>query len=331
MVRVHVFEFVTGGGLSASPLPAHLAREGDLMLAALLDDLLEIGDLQISFSRDARLPAPDLARLKAARICWRGPDAAPQESFKREIDQSDATWPIAPETGGELEHAARAVLEAGRLLLGPQPDAIALAASKSATARRLAEAGIDVVPCFRALTHAPDFDGPWVVKPDDGAGCVDTHRFEHRREAIAALGAGRNLIAQPWVEGDPMSLCVLAGPDGIAVLSVNRQHLQLCDGAVELTAVEVNCSPVTASLQMLASRVAAAVPGLQGFFGIDFVQPAGGPPVVVEINPRLTNSYAGLKAALGVNVAQSVLAAARGGRVGPLTPRWSRPVRLQVT
>jgi predicted ATP-grasp superfamily ATP-dependent carboligase len=334
-VHIHVFEFICGGGLAGQPLPPQLVREGDLMLAALIGDLLELPGVQVSFGRDARLAAPADWRLRAARVCWRAPGPAPLQALAREIAASDATWPIAPESGGELERAARAVLEAGRVLLGPRPDAIALAASKSATARRLARAGVAVAPCFRPGSAWPPIDGPWVVKPDDGAGCVGVRVFGSREgaenAASAALAAGgQGLLAQPWIDGDAMSLCVLSAPGRVDVVSVNRQQLRLHEGAVELVAIDVNCEPATADLAALARRVADAMPGLRGYFGIDWVRtPAG--PVVIEVNPRLTSSYAGLKPALGLNAAEWVLAAAAGGPLPPERDRRGHQVRLTLS
>lgn len=311
-MRIHVFEFICGGGLAGSPVPRQLAREGDLMLSAVVADLLELPGVEVSFARDARVPLPAHEPLRAARVCWRGLDPPPAQALAREIAASDAIWPIAPETGGELECTARAVLAAGRLLLGPHPDAIALTARKSATAARLAQAGIDVVPCFAPGTGWPAIDGPWIVKPDDGAGCVDARIVAGRDEAAAALGEpGGGLIAQPWIAGEAMSLCVLSTQGKTDVASVNRQHLQLDRGIVGLAAIEVNCEPVTAPVRALAERVATAIPGLNGYFGIDYIQAAAG-PVVVEVNPRVTTSYARLRAALGVNAAEWVVAAATG-------------------
>jgi tyramine---L-glutamate ligase len=250
------------------------------------------------------------------------------EALAHEIDCSDAVWPIAPETGGELQRIARAVRGAGRILLGPEPEAIALAGSKFATAQRLAEADIDVVPCFRPGCAWPHIDTCWVVKPDDGAGAMGVRVFGSRDEAAAAATAAPGLIAQPWIDGEAMSLCVLAAAE-VVVLSVNRQLLHVDNGKVELTGIEVNCEPVTAQLTSLAQRVIAAIPGLRGFFGIDWVRAAGGPRVI-EVNPRLTTSYAGLKAALGVNVAEWVLAAATGASCVPVRDVPGRAVRLEL-
>ncbi len=330
VVRIHVFEFIGGGGLAGARVRDQLAREGDLMLAALVADLLEMPDVQVSFARDARRALPADPRLRGAQVCWREPQATPSQALADEIAAADATWPIAPETGGELERAARAVIDAGRILLGPRPDAIRLAASKSATARHLEQAAIEVAPCYRLEQPWPDIESAWVVKPDDGAGCVQTRRLPGPREAAAALrDASQGLIAQPWIVGDAMSLCAVAAQGQVEVLSVNRQHLRLSDGAIELAAIEVNCGPVTAQQVALAERIAGAIPGLDGYFGVDFVQAAAG-PVVIEINPRLTSSYAGLKAALGLNVAERVLAAATGHRLPPRSGPRGHPVWLAL-
>ncbi|HEX4584758.1 MAG TPA: ATP-grasp domain-containing protein [Burkholderiaceae bacterium] len=333
-MRIHVFEFICGGGLAGRPLPAQLVREGDLMLAALIGDLVELPGVRVSFARDVRLAAPADARLRQARVCWRAPGLSPRRALAHEIAASDAIWPIAPESGGELERAARAVLEAGRVLLGPWPDAIALATSKSATARQLARAGIAVAPCLRPGAAWPPIDGPWVLKPDDGAGCVGVRIFGSRQEAENAAAAapaenGQALIAQPWIDGDAMSLSVVSAPGRVDVLSVNRQQLRLHDGAVELVAIDVNCEPATAALAALARQVADAMPGLRGYFGIDWVRTPCG-PLVIEVNPRLTSSYAGLKPALGLNVAQRVLADIAGGPVPPRRGHRDHQVRLTL-
>jgi predicted ATP-grasp superfamily ATP-dependent carboligase len=327
-VRVHVFEFICGGGLAGLPLPPPMAREGDLMLTALIADLLDLPELRVTFARDARLGLP-AGGLRGAQVLWRAPQVPPMEALATEIDSSDAVWPIAPETGGELERVARAVQTAGRMLLGPDPDAIALAGSKLATAQCLTRAGIDVVPCFRPGSTWPAIAGPWVAKPDDGAGSLGIRVYSNREEAATAAGMAQDLIGQPWMDGEAMSLCVLGARGSVEVLSVNRQLLQIHDGTVELAAIEVNCEPVTGPLAKLAQRVGAAIPGLRGFFGIDLVR-AAGRVRVIEINPRLTTSYAGLRAALGMNVAERVLAAATGGLRGSKRTHPGRAVRLML-
>jgi predicted ATP-grasp superfamily ATP-dependent carboligase len=72
-------------------------------------------------------------------------------------------------------------------------------------------------------------------------------------------------------------------------------------------------------LGALAQHVTQALPGLRGFVGIDVVFHPSRGPVVIEVNPRLTVAYAGLSAALGGNLARTLLAAheVRIGGSGP--------------
>ena len=60
------------------------------------------------------------------------------------------------------------------------------------------------------------------------------------------------------------------------------------------------------SLARLAQQVAAAIPSLWGYVGVDFLLTAHG-AVVLDVNPRLTVAYAGLHASIGCNPAGLVL------------------------
>jgi predicted ATP-grasp superfamily ATP-dependent carboligase len=305
-VKLFVFESITGGGLADRPLPASLAAEGERMLQALLDDLLEIEGVEVLTSRDARLPPlrPGVQALAAGD--------RPITVYARGVAWADAVWPIAPETGGMLERLSRLVLESGKRLLGSHPEAVAVAASKRRTAAVLAAHGIPVAPAFDEASKLPDLPGPWVVKPDDGAGCVDTLRVADRAGAAAMLAArpDAGLIAQPWIAGDALSLSLLCGDGQAELLSVNRQHIGIRGERLELDHVTAAALPPNAAFRRLADDVARALPGLRGYAGIDFMLGAAG-LVVIEINPRLTTACCGLRRALGVNVAARVLALAR--------------------
>ena len=116
---------------------------------------------------------------------------------------------------------------------------------------------------------------------------LDTDQFEHRlRGAIQHVNEGaKNLVEQSdqrrRYNGDPFGMAnridfgrLLADDDG--------------------------------RFLFLARQIARAVPSLWGYVGVDFVSTASG-PVVLEINPRLTTSFCGLRSALGINVGRLVL------------------------
>ncbi len=302
-MKIFVFEMITGGGFSAEPLRPSLAHEGDRMLRSLLRDLSDLPEVRVTTSRDPRLPpVPDVAAIMPA------PGEEPWALYARGARGADAAWPIAPETDGLLERLTRQTLALDKCLLGSRPEAVRLAASKWQTARVLDAGGLPAVPTFAAGERLPPLAGPWVVKPDDGAGCEGVQLVPDWRAAGERLAAGSGrLIAQPWIDGCALSLSLLCCDGRAALLCCNRQHVRLVDGRPTLDAITVNALPDAEGLLAgLATRIAAAIPGLWGYVGVDLVLAPDG-PVVLEINPRLTTSYCGLRSALGMNAAALVL------------------------
>jgi predicted ATP-grasp superfamily ATP-dependent carboligase len=291
-------------------LPASLAREGDMMLRALVKDLADMPDITVVLTRDGRLPVADLPaeihRIDAGRDPW--------SSWPALIERADAVWPIAPETDGILERLSRLVLDRGKILLGSSPAAVRLTTSKRQTAEHLAAHGIAVAPtaplAAALVDGAPPSPTGWVVKPDDGAGAEDTLLFRSRaafqRWAAARPDAAR-FVVQPYLAGAAASLSLLCRDGQATLLSCNSQDVRLDGDRFRYHGGSVGGrEDRRAAYEPLAARIAAAVPELWGYVGVDLVEsPAG--PVVLEINPRLTTSYVGLRRALGVNPAGLVL------------------------
>jgi predicted ATP-grasp superfamily ATP-dependent carboligase len=300
---VFAFEFFSGGGLAREPLPASLAREGDLMLTSLIGELAEIPGVEVVASRDPRLPL-----LAGCMTILPHPGELPASLYARGLAAADAAWPTASERGGALERFARETVAAGRTLLGCSPAAVRLTASKRRTARALHRAGIAAVRTFALLDRPRPIPGRWVVKPDDGAGCECTEVVFDWAAAMGRLRAEPGpLVAQPWIEGEPLSLSMICARGAARLLACNRQSVGLRKGRIHLERILVNAVPDhDGRWARLADRIAAAIPSLWGYVGVDLIlTPAG--PVVLEINPRLTTSYCGLRAALGINTAALVL------------------------
>lgn len=327
-MRIFVCEYVTGGGLMERELSPSLTHEGDMMLAALVNDLAALAGVEVLSVRDHRLPPAELD----ARVTTLRDAAAVWEEWRRSMAQADAVWPIAPETEGALERLTAMVEEEGRLLLGSRVSAIRIAASKRATAQTLARFGVPVAATVPAGAPLPDSSSGWVAKPDDGAGAEDTWLFTDAGELQAWLDdAGRadRFVLQPYVPGEAASLSALFRDGKVWLLACNRQHVIIEGGRLLYVGGEVGALEAhRATLAPIAARVAAALPGLWGYAGIDLVITQAG-PVVLEVNPRLTTSYVGLKAALGTNPAAMVLALAAGVAPGQAAPRAPAVISTQ--
>jgi predicted ATP-grasp superfamily ATP-dependent carboligase len=309
-LRLLICEYVTGGGFVGSPLPPGLAREGDMMVDALVKDVATLDGIDIVLVRDSRLaPMAVPGACQIVRL-----DENPWAAWRAAIEQADAVWPIAPETGGALLRLSELVVRAGRRLIGSRPHSVSLTTSKQATVAHLASRGVPVVPTVRArdVLHQdlPDGNHGWVVKPDDGAGAESTRLFrrgDELRQWLAASPGVDNLVIQPYVPGIAASLSVLCRDGRSWLLSCNRQDLVIEGGAFRFRGCLVggleHRRPICARI---AAAVTAAIPDLWGYVGIDFVDSDSG-PMVLEVNPRLTTSYVGLRQAIGVNPARLVL------------------------
>jgi predicted ATP-grasp superfamily ATP-dependent carboligase len=323
-VKIAVFEYITGGGFCDAELPPSLAREGDAMLQALIRDLTLVEHMDLLVPRDLRLlPLPPIANLQTLPV---KPETGCDPTWQLALKTCDTVWPIAPETGGILERLCRDAAIAGKPILNSNAETVRLSASKMATLSVLTEHGIAVVPTFPGYQQPGDLPYPRVIKPDDGVGCegLTVIPLQERWNA-GTLPPG--WLVQPLLEGDSLSLSALFAQGRSRLLTCNRQHMASSAEGLSLEACEVNAIPDhDGRWQALSDRVAQAIPGLWGYAGIDLILTDNGPKVL-EINPRLTTSYAGIREATGENPAAMVVDLLETG----LLPNPRRPGGKSVT
>jgi predicted ATP-grasp superfamily ATP-dependent carboligase len=305
---------VTGGGFNRSDLPTALVREGLLMLRALLDGLTELPEVRLTVMLDTRLQGVleqdciDTVIVEEQYDCL--------ERFQQLAERHDAVWPVAPEFEGILHELSKVVESLGKTLLAPASGAISVAADKYQTFLHLVRHQIPTVPT-RLFEECPAFPCECIVKPIDGVGCEDSHLIRNPDDFERVSGclqdAGRYII-QPHLQGEKTSLSCLFKDGRGWLLSVNLQIFRIVENQYRLSEIWVNHQPDPGQYRALVTGIAEALPGLWGYAGIDLIETPD-QLHVLEINPRLTTSIAGLNAALGLNPGALVLELIHGDPV----------------
>jgi predicted ATP-grasp superfamily ATP-dependent carboligase len=294
--RPMIHEHVSGGGIDSRAIPASWLAEGSAMRRALARDFAEAG-ASVAITLDRRLPDEP-----GPWLVHRIEPGEADEVVPRLAAQADHTILIAPETWGVLGALTAAVFHAGGRPLGSTPVAIYWAADKLLCGIQLEMQGIPAITGRRVHPHdglPPSTPYPAVLKPIDGAGCVDTLYVEGPRDPIVRTFAGPVALLQPFVPGEARSASFLVPPKGPPVLiGVGLQDVSVADGRFAYRGGTVLTDDLPADHP--ARRALAAVPGLAGLVGVDYLHDRStGRAVVVEINPRPTTSIVGLVAALG--------------------------------
>lgn len=315
-----VCEFITGGGLCASPLPDSLAQEGALMRDALLSDLAQL-PYEISTTIDARLAPPQNALCTVVSA-----DDDVWQVWRAQINAVDAVWLIAPETDGVLHYLTQMASLQGKLVLGCGLDAIEVTTNKMATFLALTQAKIKTIETltFEQWQQSAQLNTStqWLTKPVDGVGCDATLCFDNAENLmnwIVSNKKQRTHIIQPYHAGQPASISCVMHKGRAQVLSCNTQMIDINHHTLSFKGVIVNGMRAHwQAFEQLANQVATAFPDLAGYVGIDVIvnrnedlrrnENLGRDEIiVVEINPRLTTSYAGLCEAIGANPAGLII------------------------
>ena len=336
-MRILVYEFASGGGLAGRDVPASLVREGSAMRAALVADLSAMGRHEIVTTADARVGGDLPHGVEVVTLPYG--DRARNATLDSVIAGVDAVWLIAPETAGCLEQLAVRVERRGRTLLGPGSATIAAVSNKAQLARRLGEAGVrhpktrHVAASSRADAAAREIGYPVVVKPVSGAGshgvsvACDARDLPRAVDAARGAGGSADVLVQEYVRGAAASVSLLANRRDALPLTVNAQTIA-GPPSFEYVGGETPFEHPLAPLAVTAALdTCRAVPGLRGFVGVDVVITEAG-VVVIEVNPRLTTAYLGVRAAIDDNIASLALAACGGDLPAP--PRIRRHVRFSA-
>ncbi len=332
-MKVFLGEFVCGGGFGNQRIETvgdSLRHEGAAMLTALATDLARVASISIPVDRrfGARLPVCETFDFNPEESIW--------AQWAKAAQGCDAAIVIAPEKDGILAKAVGMLRAANVDVIAASGDFLRVASDKQQTARAFLSAGVPHPVTFlpsdhRSVTRLRMCER-FIVKPRDGCGTESIAMFNDMDEAMNS--ASDNDLVQGYVPGMPISVSVIVNGGNLIVLPAVSQDI-----SIENSEYRGGCGPLPNDYQRRAAAlaqcaIAAMPPSARGFIGLDMVMgsDAGG-DVVIEINPRLTTSYVGLRQMIAGNLGARLLGLETGPvqcKTGADEVRWTRDGQVWV-
>ncbi len=323
-MRLFIGEFLCGGGLSTSridEIPQSLLREGNAMLKAVVADATELPGVKVVVPVDPRLVDP--RGMESAELHDLESSVAWSEAWQDWAADCDAVVAIAPEDG-PLGEVYGMLADAGPLWIGCRNEALDAGISKRTLAELLFQSGIPTPPTLTAEEVSAGLTVPssngWVTKPVDGCGSVGIRILQQWQEVVNDLRTKSKSyrIVQPRLRGRAASCSILCGSAGYLALPPMWQQLdpsnfQYLGGSGPIE------EPLAERAKKIALQAVKALgEGACGYVGVDLLlgdAVDGSEDAVIEVNPRITTSYVGLRHIVSGNLLAMMLELARGKNV----------------
>jgi predicted ATP-grasp superfamily ATP-dependent carboligase len=310
-MRIFIYEYTC----SVESQSIALRSEGWAMLKALLEDFELLAAVETLTLADHRHGDGRPVRAGEEEVRFRELAAA-----------ADYTLLIAPEFDAILATRCRWVIESGGRLLGPDLAAVELTGDKLRLSNHLRARGVPT-PQSRLFVPEEEVPGalfPLVWKPRYGAGSQATFLVNNPQQLRRCPDQARlegwqgEALLQPFVPGRAASVAFLTGPRCRMPLLPSAQHLTE-DGRFHYRG---GATPLAGGLAVRATAIAQraidSVPELHGYVGVDVVlghAEDGSGDAVIEINPRPTTSYVGLRTMATGNLAEALLQVTVGDQI----------------
>ena len=326
---IFIFEFVSGGGFSQVSIPTSLFCEGFGMLRSIITDFKAL-DFEVLTFLDYRIFF--LSKFLEADVIKK---ITPSENyikiFKNYVRDCKYIFIIAPESSNTLFELTKIAKNSNKIILSTNLKGIKLGTSKI-RAYKFFKKNKVLTPRTYKIPYKGELleldfiiqkyrklKCPIVIKPEDGVGAESIYYFEKEyqildffKESNRKLHNKRNFILQEFIEGRDSSLSLIGAPNLLdlhpIILSVNSQDINIKNLKSEYfggyTPLE-NYKEILKELSFVIKKIDFSK--IEGYFGIDFIEKYPSIIYFIEINPRLTTSYIGLRNTINLNCAELIL------------------------
>ena len=330
--KLFIFEYVAGGGFNKEQIPLSLFCEGFAMLRAALEDFKAIG-FEVETIIDERISKLQ-ELLKADHVLIVRNEDNYIDSFKQALRENAYIFLIAPEFFDILYDLTKLAEHNNKILLSVDSKFVKFASSKLGTYQffrkhnlfppktvdiQSHEYGINEVQLtndFRRIKK------PVVIKPDDGVGAEliyfindnnEFQKFLNITKENNELFQNRNFLMQQYIPGRDASVSLVGTESTPIPICTNAQFMSL-SGISEPTQYLGGYSPIKEIPNSHYKKLVKALEQFKtkGYFGVDILLMSANFYACIEINPRLTTSYLGIRNVFEQNLFEFICNLKRG-------------------
>ncbi|MFX0012108.1 MAG: ATP-grasp domain-containing protein, partial [Candidatus Hermodarchaeota archaeon] len=326
--RIFVFEYTVGGGFYAEEITSSLLCEGYAMLRSIAEDFKNL-DYEIITQIDRRIS--HLAKyLSVDQFYSVDSDNKFDATFSKCMDMVDICFIIAPEFSNILYHLTRVAFNLNKAIISIGLEGIKLGTSKIATYNFFKNYDIKtpitfLIPSLNGkidlnfiYEQFDKYNFPFIIKPDDGVGAESIYFFPDIDAVVnffsnpyLDFNFKRKYILQEFIYGEDYSVSIINKPfknnlkNGKTILSINSQKIKY-KNCLGKALYEGGYTPVPRfnflkkKLMKLLNKI--DLNNFNGYLGIDFILTKENEIYFIEINPRLTTSYIGIRKIYSQNI-----------------------------
>jgi predicted ATP-grasp superfamily ATP-dependent carboligase len=322
-LKLLVYEHVSGGGFADKMTSSSILSEGFGMLRALTSDFEAAGHC-VSTVLDSRLAVLN-PPVEADCIV---PVSSPREAeaaIKKISESADAAYMIAPESNRVLQTLVENLERTDVLSLNCRASAIGKVADKAIVYECAKKIGLPT-PATVMLSAREDVEDikqtvgaklefPLIFKPVDGVGCCGLSVVRNENQVAGAVAkvlresSSEYFMVQELIQGTSVSVSLISTGNEALPISLNKQDVSLTTPETVSTyngGLVPFDSPLKREAFATAEKTVKSFRGLRGYIGVDLVLTEEG-PVMIEVNPRLTTSYVGVRKVVSFNPAQAII------------------------
>jgi predicted ATP-grasp superfamily ATP-dependent carboligase len=329
--HVFIFEFVSGGGFNQVDIPSSLFCEGFGMLRSIIADFKAL-DFNIITTLDYRIYF--LSNLLEVNTIHKVEAKDNYLTiFKNQVRNCKYIFIIAPESSNILYKLTEIAKNYDKTILSIDLEGIKLGTSKILTYSffknyKLSTPKTYLIPLKNKkldlefiIQKFKELKRPIIIKPEDGVGAESIYYFGSEnqiREFFYGLDNSfeycRAYILQEFIDGRDLSISLIGNSSylnsQITFLSVNSQDVEITNLKTKseyfggYTPVE-DQEEILNYLSKILNKIDLSK--FIGYYGIDFIQKKNKTVHFLEINPRLTTSYIGLRNVIDINPVELII------------------------